>query len=332
MATGALLRISGSNDKRMDSYKWRSLSQPNTIRLLTLEGGLREHELWGDLTSTTIESAPAYEAVSYAWESNETPKNLTTPEGLILIPDCAWKALLDLRFTHQRRVLWIDSVCIDQCNKKEKAQQVSIMEKIFASAQTVLAYMGPETPYTVLGLWLLDQILRVLGTNGNVKAVLSNERDLFGLGLPSINDISWTSLLSIADSPWFKRIWTTQEFVVSRAAQFIIGRITLEPDFLLGALSVAGTGLLQMASSSNTDSNAFKRSMGLSNYILPLSSLRETYQNGKRAMLRELLRLHRHKLATEVRDKLFVLRNLARDGDHPSLTPDYDSPLVDIFI
>jgi len=74
----------------MDLYKWRSLSQLNMIRLLTLEGGLREHEIRAldQYDNTTIEPAPAYEAISSTWESNETPQNLTTLEGSIRISGC----------------------------------------------------------------------------------------------------------------------------------------------------------------------------------------------------------------------------------------------------
>jgi hypothetical protein len=90
-----------------------------------------------------------------------------------------------------------------EADAKEKAQQVSIMNDIFASAQTALICMGPETPYTMLGLWLLEWLLRVL------------ER----IGTESIGFFDKSSLLSLASdrhcmevtsqssqNPWFSRL------------------------------------------------------------------------------------------------------------------------------
>lgn len=316
----------------MTSYRWHRLSQPNMIRLLTLESGERENELRGRLDSATIRFAPAYEALSYAWEGSETPYNLATSDGIIPIPCCVWRALLDLRDNNQRRTLWIDSVCIDQADRTEKAQQVLLMKDIFACAQRVLIYMGPQTPHTLLGLWLLNTVLNVLQPFSKNARVRMSERDLLTLGLPPANDISWISLLSLAQHPWFRRIWTTQEFVVSKEARFVIGRMAFAPDFLLRALSMAVTTCMpQRASRLFARPRHLTFVMGLSNYILPLFKLQQKYRNGEREKVFELLRLHRHKEATEVRDKLFVLRNMARDGDHPSLLPDYECDLADIF-
>ena len=316
----------------MSTYRWQKLTQSNMIRLLTIESGENESELCGRLAETTIQSSPAYEALSYAWEMSENSYYLSTSEGNILISCCVWRALLDLRYSNQPRIVWVNSLCINQADRKEKAQQVLLMKEIFACTQRVLIYMGPQTPHTLLGLSLLDTVLHTLESFSESATMRISEGDLLKLGLPPASDISWISLLRIAQNPWFRRIWTTQEFVVSKAATFMIGRTAIGPDFLLRALSIAvTTSMPHKASCLESGPRQLPSIMGLSNYILPLSQLQQAYSSGERESLLKLLRLHRHKQATEVRDKLFVIRNIARDGGHLSLSPDYECDLADIF-
>lgn len=60
-----------------------------------------------------IHSAPAYEA--YVSKSSQY---LTTSEGLIPISTSVWRALLDLRYSDRRRILWIDAVSIHAKSSK----------------------------------------------------------------------------------------------------------------------------------------------------------------------------------------------------------------------
>ncbi|KAK3986211.1 heterokaryon incompatibility, partial [Cladorrhinum sp. PSN332] len=43
-------------------------------------------------------------------------------------------------------LLWIDTVCIDQGNTKERNHQVSMMRDIYSIAQTVYVWLGRGTP------------------------------------------------------------------------------------------------------------------------------------------------------------------------------------------
>jgi hypothetical protein len=57
-----------------------------------------------------------------------------------------------------RRYLWIDAVCIDQENKEERMQQVSIMDKIYMAGDKVLIWLGDEIPGIQCSLSKLDRI------------------------------------------------------------------------------------------------------------------------------------------------------------------------------
>jgi hypothetical protein len=40
------------------------------------------------------------------------------------------------------RVIWIDAICIDQANEKEKENQIPLMAEIYAKARRVVVWLG----------------------------------------------------------------------------------------------------------------------------------------------------------------------------------------------
>lgn len=90
----------------------------------------------------------------------------------ITVTKGAHNAMQHFRLLGGKR-LWVDAICIDQTNDAERAQQVSIMAKIYSAAQHVLVWVGDEselgdgelalTCFTGLGLgqeWLGPQYWR----------------------------------------------------------------------------------------------------------------------------------------------------------------------------
>jgi hypothetical protein len=56
-----------------------------------------------------------------------------------------WLALYHLRLNDTSRVLWIDALCIDQSDIRERNHQVAQMDKVFKHAKRVLVWLGPDT-------------------------------------------------------------------------------------------------------------------------------------------------------------------------------------------
>lgn len=53
-----------------------------------------------------------------------------------------WSALHHLRLMSETRVLWIDTVCINQSTIRERKYQVSQMGRIYSQAKTVVVWLG----------------------------------------------------------------------------------------------------------------------------------------------------------------------------------------------
>ncbi|KAK2031669.1 hypothetical protein LX32DRAFT_680988 [Colletotrichum zoysiae] len=131
-------------------YIYQQLPQGH-IRLLTLHPGDASAELSCTLQSTPLESAPEYEAVSYAWGSEGFTDSLavsssperTTDEGVVSITPNVTCLLRSLRRAAEPRVLWIDAICINQTDTPERSVQVQQMRNIYTRALRTVIWLGP---------------------------------------------------------------------------------------------------------------------------------------------------------------------------------------------
>ncbi len=81
-----------------------------------------------------LSSMPQYEALSYMWGSEEDPMILEIDGHQLSVRNNLWQALKQLRPKEGKRIMWVDALCIDQENNKERNHQVEQMSKIFAQA------------------------------------------------------------------------------------------------------------------------------------------------------------------------------------------------------
>ena len=124
---------------------WHSpLANENSIRLLRLQPGLPSTNIEIDLFEVTLSNLPDYEALSYAWDSQE-PDHKVSCDGkeLAITANCNG-ALNRFRWTNRPRILWVDSICIDQSSLEERGHQVRLMGDVYSKANLVLIWLGEE--------------------------------------------------------------------------------------------------------------------------------------------------------------------------------------------
>ncbi len=143
-------------------------------------------------------SSHSYEALSYAWGSEENP-------GSILVDGCDFSvranlhaALSHLRDEFIERVMWIDAICINQRDEGEKGHQVQSMAKIYAKASRVMVWLGEAA----LGS---DQALETIRTAAAEESTDS-----------AISKTSQKAILALLGRPWFQRIWVRKAIDVQQ--------------------------------------------------------------------------------------------------------------------
>jgi hypothetical protein len=101
--------------------------QDREIRLLfLLHNDCGAEDIKYTLLRTTIDRAPPYEALSYAW--GEDLCQITPQNGTVtMLTTNLYQALRYLQRPYAARVLWIDALCINQEDGAERSKQAQLM-------------------------------------------------------------------------------------------------------------------------------------------------------------------------------------------------------------
>lgn len=126
----------------LSSYEYSALNEPRHIRLIRLHPAIHsDSTLQCNLVTAQLGSIP-FEALSYVWGSTEQLKPLVCDNALTYITKNLDNALRRLRKKRAERVLWVDAICINQNDIKEKEQQIPLMKDIYSGSSRTLVWLG----------------------------------------------------------------------------------------------------------------------------------------------------------------------------------------------
>ena len=216
---------------------YKPLTRPQTdCRLLCIQPGRTSDAII--CTTEVVELAEAtgrYHALSYCWGSQERTRPITCDGQMLHVTPNLESALKRLRAPNVARDFWVDQLCIDQDNLREKEQQIGLMTNIYRQSSKVLIWLGDDLEetrkaYKIIGRLLkLDPFAHSRHNNSNDNQGLQT-RGSIGLdqlkaqGLPGPKDPGWQELRNLLSRPWFSRLWTIQEAAVAIDADFLWGK------------------------------------------------------------------------------------------------------------
>jgi hypothetical protein len=129
----------------MEKYQHTPLQLDRFIRVLKLHAS-SDGNLNCSLLPVSLDKLPKFEALSYAWGEQTFAHHITCNGKVLDITANCEAALRRLALPKKSRLLWVDSICIDQTSIPERNQQVKLMGEIYGSAQRVLIWLGKGTP------------------------------------------------------------------------------------------------------------------------------------------------------------------------------------------
>ena len=140
---------SRTGDDILDWYSYKPLQSPGNIRLLKLHRRSDvSSSIHCDLIETSLRNSPRYEAISYTWQGQTPTRIINCAGSQLLVTENCFAALHRFRpeRTGVERLLWIDSICINQSDgeSQEKSDQIALMGDIYASAEQVLVHLEPS--------------------------------------------------------------------------------------------------------------------------------------------------------------------------------------------
>ena len=128
----------------------------NHIRLLksARQTGLNSNSVLTFTVEThPIARAPPYTAVSYVWGLAAASQEIRLNGHAFAIRQNLWSCLYylmqsatnpnhNIDWTH----IWVDAICINQRDEREKSQQVRAMDEVYSNATLVSAWLGFQRP------------------------------------------------------------------------------------------------------------------------------------------------------------------------------------------
>ncbi|RGP72524.1 heterokaryon incompatibility [Fusarium sporotrichioides] len=207
------------------SYEPFGLDRPG-FRLIQLERGVYS-PLRCSLFQAYLdeeESIIPYEALSYVWGSQSMPNEITVDGKTMSITTSLYDALHYLRQQDQDRLLWVDALCIDQSNTKERSHQVNHMGDIYQKADNVIIWLGYLSGDAALFKTAVDQFARQLPSEAFRRWPREDPRwrDTWrqvesSFGFPN-NTRLINGLSTFMGNPWFMRVWVLQEVANAKRA------------------------------------------------------------------------------------------------------------------
>ncbi|KKP05309.1 hypothetical protein THAR02_02575 [Trichoderma harzianum] len=134
------------------------LPDSRSIRVIKLHGATDpSDDIRFDLITVSLDEPLPYEAISYTWSGQPLDRPVYANGREYLVTRNAEDVMRRLRphKPEHSRNLWIDAICINQKDDKEKAVEVQLMYEIYANAERVNIWLGQGSASTALALkWL----------------------------------------------------------------------------------------------------------------------------------------------------------------------------------
>jgi hypothetical protein len=204
-------------------------------------------------------------------------------------------------------VFWIDGICINQADLKERALQVLLMASIYKNASRVVIDLGESSLDSNLAISSIKAIYQ-LTSPGSVTITS---------GVPaSKSDID--AIYNLINRPWFSRVWVLSEvFMAKDDLPMICGKDSM----MLSTLHFTLWWL------KNRNSKLRQELITLKMY----TGFEQSLHSGHSKFFKMLQEAQLCQ-SSDPRDKVFALLPMFSEIPHPDLRPDYEISVRDLYI
>ncbi|KAI1881850.1 hypothetical protein JX265_000676 [Neoarthrinium moseri] len=212
-----------ANERSAPGYT--NLIWSDEIRLLRLSPGTPGDPVHANFVNIQLDQGPPiFEALSYTWADESGDATRCRPifigpywDIYVATRNCE-RALSNIRRPRLTRDIWVDSICINQDDDTERSAQVSLIPRIYAEAESVVVYLGEESPESGAALEIL-----VLQDRASIFSDLEASRLKHDLEQRTAAEHTKQQLEDIFGRPYFKRLWVVQELIQAKSAVICCG-------------------------------------------------------------------------------------------------------------
>ncbi|KAI1749651.1 heterokaryon incompatibility protein-domain-containing protein [Xylaria castorea] len=281
-----------------------------------------------EIIHASLEAEPnalRYIAVSYTWGDVDPDAKIQVDGCPFYITSNLHSALKRLRKQHESIMVWVDALCINQRNKEEQSEQVALMTAIYGRAESVAAWLGPESDSSALAFELIWKIY-----HDQLPAPVSN----------IIADRQWrphfTAVVNLFERDFWSRLWIVQEIINAQNVFVYCGdsEVPWEVFQNVSALFKRHEADIKRHFPQGTTKGS---RLGLSHaHTLcsqgpaSLDILKPPADEGPEALL-YVLRICRTKLAAEPRDKVFGILGILPQSVQYHIPLNYNASIREVY-
>ncbi|KAL7919416.1 heterokaryon incompatibility domain-containing protein [Trichoderma austrokoningii] len=172
--------------------------------------------------SLTSQDYPEFATVSYAWGEVTRNKTIDLDGEPFAVLDSTYPILEAICGNSNLKSyarFWIDSICINSDDEEERASQVQLMGRLYESSHITIVWLGPGDADS-------DQAMEFFLTLCQRRDELVEAWEKRQLReMPSDLDMpeKWRVLRDLLQRPWWRRVWTIQEFILPSRLVFFCG-------------------------------------------------------------------------------------------------------------
>jgi len=321
------------------------------FRILKLMQGTISDPLTIQLETQDADSDVNFEALSYVWGpfNDEAAVSILQQDSTVIryrVTKNLETALRRLRLEHMDRTIWADAICINQADISERSQQVAMMGEIYRKASRVVIWLGDDTNGTSKGIDMLRHFIDPVGTKFQSPAYFT--RSFIQTFAPpgtstrsgdesQFSDDMQQSIRCVLSKPWFLRVWTVPEAVLSKRAMIQCGANTVEwtNDFL--ELRKIRVRVKSTAISPQWKAIFQGQEVDLAPFLdIIEAQIREVALQNEIAIpekdLLDIMYDFRYRQATDPRDKIYAMLGLAQSKRvQVKVDPDYAESVEDAY-
>jgi hypothetical protein len=177
------------------------------------------------LADVTTKKRPYFATLSYVWGDTNVTREIRCGKERSLITLSLYEALVHIRNLRTPRLLWVDSLCINQSDEEEKGLQVQRMYLIYGQSHCI-SWLGIESeerddlksmfPFLK---WFseIDSIFDKRDLPKTWEAVNDHVNHNPAHGISDLRQVPWKDLHQCLDRDYFVRLWCVQEILVARS-------------------------------------------------------------------------------------------------------------------
>ncbi|CAN9182339.1 unnamed protein product [Alternaria alternata] len=318
----------------LSAHVYQSIDSENgEIRLLEVLPGCYDDVIKIKLYAKNLNDKPTYEALSYAWGTIPSSNRAIINGCPVPVRESLDLALRRLRNPYQSRILWIDALCINQSDTRERSHQVQHMATIYKSATGVVIWLGEWQALDDCSGFTNSsecQTTWIRDLNRSINVMLDRTPQFLHL---------CQHALEISKLPWFRRLWIIQELLLaSSQPKFILGDCVMNSTDLFPAMNGGLTVLSQDEYSYMLKREPTTPGLGILlrslitqaigpnqsfPHLLMLQKMLKSFLESGGASLYEYSVLSRYAMATDSRDRIYGLLGIVKSYVAEPIVPDY---------